>query len=117
MTNKQLQALRKLFFLEISEAATHIAGVDFPLPWKEWEDGIQDVPDYIADAMLTLADKRMDIIEEIEATLNGDEEMQIDYYETYEKYKKHFENPTVVNWRLSQAIAAYFYGEGLADFD
>jgi hypothetical protein len=48
MTNKELQLLRKLFFLSTAEAVRHIDDV-FACHWQQWEAGKYNVPDNVAE--------------------------------------------------------------------
>lgn len=114
MTNKELQALRKLFFLSTAEAAKHIGGVS-ARTWRRWEIGDYKVPDDIAEKMNALSDRRMTMIETCEDLIvEHNLESEFDYDLSVESYRLRHQAASVIDWRLSQSVAAYFLGERIA---
>lgn len=109
-----MQAARKLFFLDVSEAAEHIGGVSVR-SWQYWESGRSPVPADVADKIRRLADRRLEMIEASEDLMveSAADDTVIDYYQTLAEYKAdHL--ATVIDWRMSQSVGAYFFLEGLA---
>ena len=117
MTNKELQALRLLFNLTVTEASEHIARLTSPRSWQHWESGKYSVKKDVADFMLKLADARMVAIEEIETELVKEKELSLNYYMTYREYSLDYPSGTVIDWRISNSIAAYFFAEGLVEIN
>ena len=113
MNNKELQALRKLFFLSAAEAAEHIGGVS-ARSWQFWESGKYSIPDDVAAKMMQLVQHRMDMIKTCEDLMKehpGASEITQQYYMTMESFDVPHKGATLIDWRLAQSVAAYFYGE------
>jgi len=113
MNNKELQALRLLFTLSVTEASEHIAKLKSSRSWQHWEAGKYSVKDDVASFMLKIADARMNTIEEIENKLSTDNNICLDYYMTFREYSLDFPQGTIIDWRVSNSISAYFFAEGL----
>ena len=117
MNNKELQALRKLFFLSVAEAAEHIGGVS-ARSWQFWESGRYSIPADVAERMLQLAQRRLKIIETCEDLINEHPEAS-DFTQKYdmslESFAARHKGATLIDWRIAQSVAAYFYGEALCD--
>lgn len=62
MNATDLQALRRLLFFNVPEAAAMISGTS-ERAWKHWEAGARPVPDDVALALRALADWREDAID------------------------------------------------------
>lgn len=115
MTNKELQALRKLLMLDVSEAAEYIGKLKSPRAWQYWEAGRSPVPDDVVNSMLDLGDKRLTMIDELEKQIKKSPNNQPVYYLHFEDFQEKQPKGTVIDWRLGQSVAAYFYGEGISD--
>ena len=114
MTNKELQALRKLFFLSTTEAAEHIGGVS-PRSWQHWEAGKYQVPDDVAEKINDLADRRLTMIETCDDLMNEhDLVSDFEYDLSFDQYRSRHAEASVIDWRLSQSVSAYFLGERIA---
>lgn len=115
MTNKELQSLRKLFFLSTSEAAEHIGGVSIR-SWQHWEAGRYNVPDDVSVKMDALADRRLNMIGTCEDVMSEhDLVTDIDYDLSFESYKDRHKGSSVIDWRLAQSVSAYFLGKRTAN--
>lgn len=113
MNNKELQALRKLFFLSVAEASEHIGGVS-ARSWQFWESGRYSIPEDVADKMLKLAQRRLNMIETCENLINESpeaEEITQQYYVSLKLFSARHPGSTIIDWRLAQSVAAYFCGE------
>lgn len=113
MNNKELQALRKLFFLSAAEAAEHIGGVS-ARSWQFWESGKYSIPDDVAGRMLQLAQRRLNMIETCEDLMNEHTEaieVTQQYYIALESFTARHPGATLIDWRIAQSVSAYFYGE------
>lgn len=107
MNNKELQAIRSLLMISVKEAADHIGNVS-ARTWQRWEDGSYNVPDDVAEKMAALAVKRLLGVAKQAGSL------ELDYYMSLEEYKLEHIDGDLVGWRISQSVAAYFFGEGAA---
>jgi hypothetical protein len=109
MDNHQLQALRKLLFLDVSEAAKEIGEVT-SRTWQRWEDGSRKVPQDVADQMSDWCQMYSD-------TLNDKRENKksITYYKTFEDFESATGKNNVVVWRITQAIYSTLLLERLED--
>jgi hypothetical protein len=115
MNNKELQAARKILFLEVAEAAEHIGGVP-ARSWRRWEDGTHRVPSDVENKIQELAEKRLNMIDSIDALIEEQQsdELDIAFYASHDEYKADNPGATVLDWRLSQSVAAYYFLEGSA---
>jgi hypothetical protein len=53
MNQYEIQAVRKLLFFSVEEAATLVANVQ-PRTWQRWEDGTRNVPEDVAHKLCDL---------------------------------------------------------------
>lgn len=115
MNNRELQALRKLFFLSVTEAAEHIGGVS-ARSWQHWESGKYSVPDDVSKKMDELADRRLNMIEVCENVMSEHNvATDIDYDISFESYESRHSGSSVIDWRMAQSVAAHFLGERIAN--
>lgn len=68
MTPTTLQALRRLLFFSVPEAAEHIGGVT-ERSWRKWEDGDRAVPEDVIGKITAMAAWRMRALTEAEAAI------------------------------------------------
>jgi hypothetical protein len=70
----------------------------------------------VSEKIQALAQRRLQFIEEVEDVMNESDtdDVVIDYYQTFGEYKADHHLATIIDWRLSQSVSAYFLGEGLA---
>ncbi|MCX8580078.1 DUF1870 family protein [Gilliamella sp. B3482] len=61
MTNVELKALRRLFFLDVSEAAQFI-GDCHVRTWQRWEQGTRKIPEDVIKMMNLLKEDRQEIL-------------------------------------------------------
>ena len=61
MTNIELKALRRLFFLDVSEAARFI-GDCHVRTWQRWEQGTIKIPEDVIKMMNLLKEDRQEIL-------------------------------------------------------
>lgn len=61
MTNTELKALRRLFFLDVSEAAQFI-GDCHVRTWQRWEQGTRSIPKDVIKIMNLLKGDRQEIL-------------------------------------------------------
>lgn len=110
MTNKDLEALRRYFFLSVSEAAAYIGGVT-PRTWQRWEAGKYPIPRNVKLRMARLA-----VYMQKNAALFGSTASNaiVEFGMTFERYQQIHPQATVVDWRISESITARYVGENLA---
>lgn len=61
MTNTELKALRRLFFLDVAEAAQFI-GERSARAWQRWEQGTRRIPEDVIKMMDLLKEDRQEIL-------------------------------------------------------
>lgn len=62
MTNTELKALRRLFFLDVAEAAQFIGNCHVRT-WQRWEQGTRSIPEDVIKMMNLLKQDRQEILE------------------------------------------------------
>jgi hypothetical protein len=61
MTNTELKALRRLFFLDVAEAAQFIGNCHVR-SWQRWEQGVRAIPEDVIKMMNLLIEERQGIL-------------------------------------------------------
>lgn len=120
MNNLALMACRKLFFLDVVEAAQHIGNVS-PRTWRYYEAGRSKIPDAIASKMEGLLQRRITLKEEMRQDAlrfkaKGEGRQAIPYYVTYKQYTEETGLTDYLEWRLDQSVKSILYVEGLVVF-
>ncbi|OHV13024.1 DUF1870 family protein [Kushneria phosphatilytica] len=119
MNGKELQALRKMLMLDVSEAASHVGHVS-NRTWQYWEAGRSRIPVDVEMEMEVLKQKRAERINHIEASMEGvpfedwDKALSLKFYQRFEDYQAEHPESTLVDWRIDQAVAAWFFADGVA---
>lgn len=115
MNNKELQALRKLLMLDVSEAAEHIGDVS-NRSWQFWEAGRSAVPKDVADLMEDYVNLRDSLlrsrINEFEKT---GKRIKLNYYISIDEFEQATGKRNVVMWRITNSVAAELYAERMAE--
>lgn len=114
MKNFELQALRKIFMLDVSEAAEFIGKVS-ARTWQRWEDDTYKIPTDVIAEMEILMHIRQDMIRELD--VDHDELPSFKYYRHFEDYKIDYPENTVVDWRLWQSVISQAYSEELVQLN
>jgi hypothetical protein len=120
MNNLTLLACRKLFFLEVVEAAEHIGSVS-PRTWRYYEAGRNKIPDHIVSKMEQLLQRRIQLKQEMRDEAlrfkeRGEGRQAIPYYVTFEQYVDETGLTDRLEWRLDQSVKSILYVEGLVIF-
>jgi hypothetical protein len=112
LNNFELQALRKLLCLDVSEAAELIGKVS-NRTWQYWEAGRNNIPDDIDMEMYALTQWRNNLIDNTleEFGLLGDIGV-IRWYHTFESFIVDHPSSNKLFWRLHQSTLAYLFAEG-----
>ena|GEM_PF-1748132 len=113
MNNLELQAARKLLFLDITEAAELIGGAS-PRAWRFWEIGERSVPDDVSERITELLDIRDEMITSVVAAVEKGEESKVPYAITYDRFKARYPHSDRARWRLVQSVAAEICARGIA---
>lgn len=122
MNAKELQALRKMLMLDVSEAAEVIAGVS-KRSWQYWEAGRSPVPEDVADRMTGLLTVRQMALDQLEAKAlaysddpqdEHGERLRVPYYPTLAAFAEaHPKDGRLLTWRCHQSAAAELYANNL----
>ena len=105
MTGHELQALRRLFFYSVPEAAAQVGGVS-ERAWRLWESGARSVPEDVAGRMGELLDLRRRVLTVAESRLSEtDGCTALVWYETLDDWLT-LAGRHPAQWRLSQSLAA-----------
>ena len=100
MTNYELKQLRKLLFIEVTEAAEFIGQCE-PRTWQRWENGDRGIPLDVEQDMQQLALTRLERL--------GFECDELDcnyrYFDSYDEYKSAGGGGNKLMWRLAQSVA------------
>ncbi len=115
----ELQALRKMLFLDVKDAAENVG--DKPVSnrtWQYWEAGRSQVPEDIAESMLFWNRWRDDMLEVRLSQckpLIDNKKIKLNHYKTLDCFEKETGKRNVITWRISQSIAAQLYSEGFVE--
>lgn len=108
LTGNQLQALRKVLFLDVREAAYHI-GIVSVRTWQHWEEGVKPVPRDVSEKMRKAHRTRKLLIEKLET------QDSLKYYHAFSEFAAENINKTELDWRIWQsAITALYLREQIA---
>lgn len=117
LNNSELQAMRKLLMLDVSEAAELIGKVS-QRTWQYWESGRSPVPDDVDAEIYGLIQMRNDIIHDLTETQVKSElsdkpdELKMHYYHTFEQFESEHAGKNKVDWRVHQAAVSFVFSEG-----
>lgn len=106
MTNFELKQLRRLLFLDVSDAAKLVGRCE-PRTWQRWEKGDRAIPCHVDQAMKMLALSRLEMLK-VEFDEN---DPGYRYFDTFEEYKASNGKGDELKWRLAQSIAAFLLVE------
>ncbi|MGR5451413.1 DUF1870 family protein [Vibrio sp. PNB22_3_1] len=110
MKNNELKQLRRLLFLEVSEAAALIGECE-PRTWQRWEKGDRSIPNDVVQTMQMLALTRLDQLQvEFDET-----DPNYRYFENFSDYKAAGGAGNELKWRLAQSVATALLCEKEAD--
>ncbi|MGM6589807.1 DUF1870 family protein [Vibrio parahaemolyticus] len=110
MTNQELKQLRRLLFIEVSEAAALIGECE-PRTWQRWEKGDRAIPNDVSREIQMLALTRLERLQvEFDET-----DPNYRYFETFDEYKAYGGTGNELKWRLAQSVATTLLCETEAD--
>ena len=111
LNNFEMQAVRRLLCLDVSEAAECIGKVS-SRTWQYWESGRSPVPGDVDNEMYALVSMRNQIIASILDEMGDGDPGSIRWYHTFSAFSEDFPQANHVLWRLHQSICAYLFAEG-----
>ena len=100
MTNHELKQLRRLLFLEVSEAAQLIGECE-PRTWQRWEKGDRAIPRDVIQKVQMLSLSRLEYLQHE----HDESDPSIRYFETFHEYKAAGGGGNELKWRLAQSVA------------
>jgi len=100
MTNNELKQLRKLLFIEVTEAAKHIGDCE-PRTWQRWESGDRSIPLDVEQTIQQLALTRQELLQ----FEYDDKDPNYRYFDKFEEYKVAGGGGNELMWRLAQSVA------------
>lgn len=100
MDRLELKQLRKMFFMDVVDAAKFIGDCE-PRTWQRWEKGDREVPLDVIETMQHLAATRQSMLDR---DFDKDDPMYT-YFEEYSDFKK-LTGAHYIKWRLAQSVAA-----------
>lgn len=106
MTHTELRQLRKLLFIDVTEAARLIGGCE-PRTWQRWEKGDRSIPLDVVQAIQMLSLTRL---ERLQLKFKTDDP-NYRYFELFEEYKASGGGGNELMWRLAQSVAAHILHE------
>ena len=110
MINNELKQLRRLLFLEVSEAAALIGDCE-SRTWQRWEKGDRAIPIDVTRAIQMLALIRL---ERLQIEFDEDDP-NYRYFDSFDKYKTSGGTGNELKWRLAQSVATALLCETAAD--
>lgn len=109
MNHCELQALRKLLMIDVSEAAEHIGKVS-ARTWQYWESSRYKIPEDVIVAVKLLVQKRQTLLDQLknkcEIALEKIQHYSIPYYQTFASFQEKHAKSDVITWRIHQSAAA-----------
>lgn len=110
MTKNELKQLRRLLFLDVSEAAALIGECE-PRTWQRWEKGDRAIPNDVAMVIQMLALTRLERLQ-----VEFDEaDPNYRYFESFDEYKASGGAGNELKWRLAQSVSAALFCERESD--
>ncbi|HIF9538211.1 DUF1870 family protein [Photobacterium damselae subsp. damselae] len=100
MTNIELKQLRRLLFLEVTEAAKMIGKCE-SRTWQRWEKGDRAIPTDVSKVIQMLALTRLDRLQ----VEHDEADPNYRYFDTFEGYKASGGAGNELKWRLAQSVA------------
>lgn len=115
MNKLALIACRKMLFLEVEEAASHIAGVT-QRTWRYYESGRSPIPQGLVDKMTGLLECRALLKERMTAEADahrqkGEGRQVVPFYLSFDEYQKETGLDDLIGYRLDQSVKASLYLE------
>ena len=111
MNNHELQALRKILMLDVSEAAQYVGKVS-ARTWQYWESGRNKVPQDVVESIRNLIQEREELLKKMVLPCKEYTETHkliIKYYHYFDLFLSENENVTELNWRIHQSVASAIF--------
>lgn len=108
LNNFELQAIRKLLMLDVTEAAELIGNVS-TRSWQYWESGERTIPDDVESEMFALSSIRNEIITGV--IVADEDERKQKWYPTFESFAADYPLRNRIMWRIHQSVLSYLFCE------
>lgn len=106
LNNHELQAMRKLLMLDVSEAAELIGKVS-NRTWQYWESGRSPVPLDVGTEIYALKSQLEECVSGILRA--NEQDSNVRWYHTFEDFQKDYPNQNKAWWKLHQAVCAEMF--------
>lgn len=100
MNGTELKQLRRLLFIDVSEAARLIGECE-PRAWQRWEKGDRSIPLDVAQTIQMLSLTRLERLQ----LESDDNDPSYRYFETFSEYKACNGGGNELMWRIAQSVA------------
>ena len=120
MNNLELQACRKMLFLDVVEAAELIGEVG-ARTWRYYESGRSSIPERVLQKMDALLNRRQNVLEQmrvdaVEYRKLGNGRQVVAFYPTFEQFEKETGVPDHLEWRIDMSVKSALYLEDVVTF-
>ncbi|EMD0638904.1 DUF1870 family protein [Salmonella enterica] len=120
MNNLELQACRKMLFLDVVDAAKHIGGVE-ARTWRYYESGRSSIPERVLLKIDALLQRRADVLEQMRAEAveyrkKGDGRLVTPYHPTFEQFEQDTGVPDQLEWHIDMSVKSALYLEDMVTF-
>lgn len=105
----ELQAMRKLLMLDVSEAAQEIGNVS-SRSWQYWESGDRPIPSDVEEEMYALVSLRNEAVIELLEANEVDQPQK--WYPTFEQFLVDYPNSKKMWWRIHQSVVSNLFCDG-----
>lgn len=118
MNNVELQAIRKILMLEVTEAADVIGNGVSSSTWQRWESGSLAIPDEIQAEIYSLCQMRETLLGETFKELYDKNDGSFNavgtlrYYSTLKAFLIDYPESNHLCWRLHQSVCSSLFAEG-----
>jgi Domain of unknown function (DUF1870) len=124
MNNIELQALRRLLFFSVAEAARWVAATPQkskganPRTWQRWEAGTEDIPGYVVAKLREMCIWRQNALAAALRSMQGSDDVAAAVYASAEEWLS-LEGRLFDYWRPHCSVVAELaaYGARLVVFD
>lgn len=105
MSPSELQAYRKLLFLEISEAAP-IIGKCSKRAWQYWESGRSATPEHVNKQLRQTLVFRSNLINKAKKDVenSSSDEVVVKWYKTFDAFLNDYPEQNELSWRVYQSV-------------
>lgn len=114
MNNHELQAMRKMLMLDVSEAAEFVGKVS-ARTWQHWEAGKYNVPDDVQREIYGMCEQVTECVDSVWGA--KEHKGAIRWYHTYDDFLSDYPNGNKAWWKLHQAVCAEIFASSESTTD